>query len=128
SDLVYLPNGTWYDYWTDRRIEGNKTIVAKADLGTMPLFVKAGAIVPTGPDVQYAEEQSGAVIHLKIYPGANGSFTLYEDEGDNYNYEDGQYSTISMIWHNANRTLTLENRVGSFEGMQQHRQFSIELA
>lgn len=125
---VYLPNGTWYDYWTDKRIEGNKTIAAKADLETMPLFVKAGAIVPTGPDIQYADEQPGAVIHLKIYPGANGSFTLYEDEGDNYNYEDGKYSTINIIWHNAKRTLTLENRMGSFEGMQQHRQFSIDLA
>jgi len=125
---VYLPNGTWYDYWTDKRIEGNKTITARADLETMPLFVKAGAIVPTGPDIQYAEEQSEAVIHLKIYPGANGSFTLYEDEGDNYNYEDGKYSTIIMIWHNAKRTLMLENRVGSFEGMQEHRQFSIEIA
>lgn len=125
---VYLPNGTWYNYWTDEQMEGNKTIVAKADLETLPLFVRAGAIVPTGPDIQYTEEQTEASIHLKIYPGANGSFTLYEDEGDNYNYEKDKYATIHITWENANRTLTLESRVGCFDGMQQHRQFSIDLA
>ncbi len=125
---VYLPSGTWFDYWTDQPFAGSQFIAAKADLKTMPLFVRAGAIVPTGPDLQYAEEQPGAVIHLKIYPGANGSFTLYEDEGDNYNYEDGKYSTIRMTWRNAKRTLVLEKRAGSFAGMQQHRQFSIEIA
>lgn len=125
---VYLPAGTWYDYWTDQRIVGSKTVTAKADLETMPMFVRAGSIVPTGPDIQYADEQPDAVIHLKIYPGADGSFTLYEDEGDNYNYEAGKYSTIKMIWNHAKRTLTLESRQGSFEGMQKQRQFSIELA
>jgi len=125
---VYLPGGTWYDYWTDERIEGNKTIHAKADLETLPLFVRGGSIVPTGPDIQYADEKPSDMIHLKIYPGANGSFTLYEDEGDTYNYENGHYSTININWNHAKRTLSLGNRKGSFIGMLQQRQFSVEIA
>ncbi|WP_407270895.1 TIM-barrel domain-containing protein [Radiobacillus sp. PE A8.2] len=126
--IVYLPSGTWYDYWSDERIIGNKTISTRADLETMPLFVRAGSIVPTGPDIQFTDDEPDATIHLKIYPGTNGSFTLYEDEGDNYNYEEGAYSTIEMNWVNGQRTLILQKRDGSFEGMPYKRQFSIEIA
>ncbi|MFB5662668.1 TIM-barrel domain-containing protein [Alteribacillus sp. HJP-4] len=124
---VYLPAGSWYNYWSKERIEGNKTIDADADLSTMPLFVRAGAIVPTGPEVQHTGEQPDAILSINIYPGADGNFTLYEDEGDNYSYENGEYSTINMSWDDAQRVLVMEKRKGSFEGMQHTRKFSVEL-
>lgn len=127
SRSVYLPTGDWYDYWRDKRMEGGKMIAAKADLETMPIFVRAGSIVPSGPDIQYADEQSQAVIHLKVYPGADGVFRLYEDEGDNYNYEKGSCSMIEMRWSDAGRTLILDKRAGSYEGMQANRQFTVEI-
>lgn len=125
---VYLPAGDWYDYWSDERIEGGLTIEAKADLETLPLFVRAGSIVPVGPDVQYVYEQPEAIIGLKIYAGKDALFTLYEDEGDNYNYEDGAYSTIEMKWCEADRTLMIGKRNGSYSGMQETRQFAVEIA
>jgi alpha-D-xyloside xylohydrolase len=125
---VYLPAGEWYDYWSDERMEGGLTIEAKADLGTLPLFVSAGSIVPVGPDVQYADEQPEAMIGLKVYPGKDASFTLYEDEGDNYNYENGSYSLIKVEWCEADRTLTIGKRSGSYDGMPAVRQFAVEIA
>ncbi|MGP0584058.1 glycoside hydrolase family 31 protein [Paenibacillus timonensis] len=128
SRNVYLPGGDWYDYWTDERIEGGKTIEAIADLETLPLFVRAGSIVPVGPDVQYADEQTGAVLHLKVYPGKDTVFTLYEDEGDTYHYENGAYSMIEMSWNETDRMLTIGGRNGCYAGMPEHRQFVVEMA
>lgn len=125
---VYLPSGTWYNYWTNIRVEGNQTITAKADLETMPLFVRAGSIVPAGPNIQYADEHPDSAIHLTIYPGADGAFTLYEDEGDSYRYEDGHYSMIEIRWLHAKRTITLMKRIGSYTRMQHDRQFTVQLA
>jgi alpha-D-xyloside xylohydrolase len=125
---VYLPAGEWYDYWSDERMEGGLTIEAKADLGTLPLFVRAGSIVPLGPDVQYADEQPDARIGLKVYAGKDASFTLYEDEGDNYNYENGSYATIELKWSEADRTLTIGKRSGSYAGMPAARAFAVEIA
>ncbi|MCM3700854.1 TIM-barrel domain-containing protein [Paenibacillus macerans] len=125
---VYLPAGEWYDYWTDERIEGGQTIEAKADLETLPLFVRAGSIIPVGPDVQYADERPEAVIRLKVYPGKDAVFTHYEDEGDTYNYEAGAYSTIEMRWCESDRTLTIGGRIGSYDGMPEDRQFAVEIA
>ncbi|MNN62828.1 putative alpha-glucosidase [compost metagenome] len=125
---VYLPAGEWYDYWSDERTQGSLTIEAKADLETLPLFVRAGSIVPLGPDVQYADEQPEAMIGLKVYSGKDASFTLYEDEGDNYNYENGSYSLIKMEWCEAERTLTIGKRSGSYAGMPEARQFAVEIA
>ncbi len=125
---VYLPAGEWYDYWSDERMEGGLTIEAKADLGTIPLFVRAGSIVPLGPDVQYADEQPDARIGLKVYAGKDASFTLYEDEGDNYNYENGSYATIELKWSEADRTLTIGKRSGSYAGMPAARAFAVEIA
>ncbi|MEK4329464.1 TIM-barrel domain-containing protein [Paenibacillus sp. FSL R7-0312] len=125
---VYLPAGEWYDYWSDERMEGGLTIEAKADLETIPLFVRAGSIVPLGPEVQYTDEQPDAVIGLKVYGGKDTSFTLYEDEGDNYNYEHGSYSMILMTWSEADRSLTIGKRSGEYAGMQAVRQFTVEIA
>ncbi|WP_232730021.1 glycoside hydrolase family 31 protein [Paenibacillus phocaensis] len=129
SRSVYLPGGNcWYDYWTDERYEGGQTLEAKADLETLPLFVRAGSIVPLGPDVQFAEEQPDAILRLKVYPGQDGAFTLYEDEGDAYDYETGAYSLIELSWSETNRTLTIGERTGSYAGMPGHRSFAVEIA
>lgn len=125
---VYLPAGEWYDYWSDQMITGGCTIETKADLETLPLFVRAGSIVPVGPDVQYTNEQPEAVIGLKVYTGRDASFTLYEDEGDNYHYEEGLYSTIELSWCEAEGVLTIGERMGSYPGMQADRQFAVEIA
>src|SRR5690606_14410196 len=88
---VYLPAGTiWYDFWTGKQYQGGQTITANAELDTMPLYVRAGSIVPMGPKIQYTSEEKDP-IELRIYPGADGQFVLYNDEGDNYNYENGFY-------------------------------------
>ncbi|MBZ0295265.1 MAG: DUF5110 domain-containing protein [Anaerolineae bacterium] len=126
SRSVYLPMGShWYDCWTGQRCTGGQTIDAEAVLDTMPLYVRSGSIVPTGPNIQYADEQPHAPLELHIYPGQNGSFTLYEDEGDNYNYEQGQFATIQISWDDAARRLTLHERQGGYPGMPRSREFRI---
>ena len=125
---MYLPKATWYDFWTGRRIEGGTTIDAAAPLDRMPLFVRAGSIVPMGPDVEYASEKPADPIEIRIYPGASGSFVLYEDEGENYNYEKGAHATIHFVWDDVTRRLTIEGRQGQFAGMLGHRTFHIVFA
>lgn len=126
---VYLPAGTdWYDYWTARKFTGGQTVEANAPLARSPLFIKAGSILPLGPDVQYANENKFADIDIVIYPGKDAQFLLYEDEGDNYNYEQGKYSTIQFSWKEKTRTLTIAPRNGSFEGMPLARTFHVRLA
>ena len=126
SRNVYLPQGTvWYDFWTGQRQEGGRFLSAEAPLETIPLFVRAGSIVPMGPDVQYSDEKPADPIEIRIYPGANGDFVLYEDEGDSYRYEKGVYSTIAFHWNDAAQSLTLGERNGSFPGMLQSRNFQI---
>ncbi len=125
---VYLPAGSdWYDFWTNQRYTGGQTIEARADLATLPLYVRAGSIVPVGPEVQFSGEQPDAPLELRIYTGQDGSFRLYEDEGDNYGYEQGAFSTIRLGWEDATRTLTLEARQGSFPGMIARREFRVAL-
>ena len=97
----------------------------KTPIDIMPLFVKAGSILPIGPKVQYATEKKWDNLEIRVYPGADGEFTLYEDENDNYNYEKGIYSTISFKWDNAKKVLTIEDRNGSFPGMLADRKFNI---
>ena len=91
----------------------------------MPLYAKAGSIIPIGPKVQYATEKKWDNLEIRIYPGADGEFTLYEDENDNYNYEKGVYSTITFKWDDAKKTLTISDRNGSFPGMISQRKFNI---
>jgi alpha-D-xyloside xylohydrolase len=124
---VYLPKGTqWIDFWTGKSYSGGITIKADASFETMPLYVKAGSIMPMGPFIQYSTEKTDP-LEIRIYPGANGEFTLYEDENDNYNYEKGVYSLIEFHWNNALKTLTISDRKGEFPGMLNKRKFEIVL-
>jgi alpha-D-xyloside xylohydrolase len=125
---VYLPAGTeWIDFWTGEKQAGGKSIMMDAPVSTMPLMIKAGSIVPMGPLVQYATEKPADPIELRIYPGADGSFTLYEDENDNYNYEKGAYATITFHWDDAKRELSIDARKGDFPGMLKSRSFHVVL-
>lgn len=125
---VYLPKGNdWYDFWTNEKLTGGQTVNRATPKEVIPLYVKAGSILPWGPKMQYSTEKSWKELDLKIYPGANGRFTLYEDELDNYNYEQGQYSEISFTWDEASQTLTISERKGSFSGMLKNRKFKIEI-
>ena len=123
---VYLPKGTeWFDYWTGERFSGGQTIDKKAPIDILPLYVKAGSIVPVGPKVDYAEQKDWSNLKINIYPGADAEFTLYEDENDNYNYEKGAYSEIKFVWDNNKQQLTIEKRQGKFEGMIKNRSFQL---
>ena len=124
---VYLPAGTgWYNYWTNEQLEGGQKTTVATTFNRIPLFVRAGSVVPVGPDVQYTTEKAWDNLTVCVYPGADGSFTLYEDEFDNYNYEKGAYTEIPMTWNNAKRTLTIGARKGAYEGMLQTRQFTVK--
>jgi alpha-D-xyloside xylohydrolase len=123
---VYLPAGNqWIDFWTGEALAGGRSVVADAPIDKIPLMVRSGAILPMGPFIQYTTEKPADPIELRVYPGANGSFTLYEDENDNYNYEKGVYSTIGFNWDDARRQLRIDARKGSFPGMLQARTFHV---
>jgi len=125
---VYLPKATrWFNFWTGKQYEGGTNIKADASYETMPLFVRAGSIIPMGPFLQYTTEKPADTIELRVYSGTNGSFTLYEDENDNYNYEKGKYATIDFTWIDASKTLTIADRKGDFAGILKKRVFNIVL-
>lgn len=125
---VYLPAGTnWYDFWTNEKINGGQQIQRKTTIDMIPLYVREGAIIPIGPKVQYAAEKKWDNLEIKVYPGKNGSFILYEDEFDNYNYEKGAYSEIEFLWNDKAKKLTISNRKGQYEGMLSNREFTIVL-
>ena len=122
----YLPKGAnWYDFWTGKVYKGGQNVTIETQLNRVPMFVRAGSIVPMGPEMQYVGEKSWDNLELRIYPGADGQFVLYEDEGDNYNYEKGAYSTINIKWNERARTLKIGERQGQFKGMIQQRRFTI---
>jgi alpha-D-xyloside xylohydrolase len=126
SKETYLPSGTdWYDFWTGEKLSGGNKVTKQTPLDFIPLYVKAGSIIPIGPSVQYATEKKWRDLEIRIYPGADGKFVLYEDENDNYNYEKGVYSTITFTWNDKNKTLTIGDRSGSFPGMLNERKFNI---
>ena len=128
STNIYLPAGTlWYDFWTNEKHEGGKEITKETTLDVIPLYVKAGSIIPVGPQVQYATEKPWSHLELKVYAGANGNFILYEDEFDNYNYEKGVYTEIPISWNNTSRKLTIGARKGAYEGMLKNRKFTVTL-
>jgi alpha-D-xyloside xylohydrolase len=123
---LYLPKGAdWFDFWTGEKYIGGQTINKETPIDIMPLYVKAGSILPIGPKVQYAEEKKWDNLDICIYEGADGEFTLYEDENENYDYENGVYSTIIFSWDDAKQTLTISERKGSFPGMLEERKFNI---
>lgn len=123
---TYLPTGTaWYDFWTGEKFQGGRKVNKETPIDVIPLYVKAGSIIPIGPEVQYAEEKKWDNLEIRIYPGANGSFVLYEDEHDNYNYEKGVYATITFHWDDKKKTLSIGDRAGAFPGMLESRKFNI---
>ena len=125
SRQVYLPKTRWVDFWTGHGVDGGASIDAAAPLNRIPLYVRAGSIVPMGPDLEYATEKPADPIELRVYAGADGSFTLYEDEGDNYDYEKGARATIPIQWDDASRKLTIGERQGNFPGMLERRTFHV---
>ena len=130
SIVKYLPAGTsWYDFWTGKQLKGGRNVSLTTTLYQVPMFVRAGTILPLAPEMEFVGEKSWQELELRIFPGADATFTLYEDEGDNYNYnyEKGVYSTITFHWDNARRTLTIEGRQGTFPGMLNNRQFIITM-
>ena len=127
SRSVYLPAGQgWYNLYNNEYTDGGKTITANAPYERMPLFVKAGAIIPFGPELQYTDEKKPENIILHVYAGADGSFTLYEDDGLNYDYEKGMFANIRFDYDDKNKTLTIAQRQGSFPGMLKNRTFIIK--
>ncbi|TSD67360.1 DUF4968 domain-containing protein [Inquilinus sp. KBS0705] len=123
---VYLPKSTkWYNFWTGEVLDGGQNLTVDVPMDMMPLYVKAGSIIPMGPVMEYATEKPADNIELRVYPGANGSFKLYEDENDNYNYEKGQKANITFTWNDKLRQLTISDTKGSFPGMLKSRLFKI---
>jgi alpha-D-xyloside xylohydrolase len=126
---VYLPQNPhgWFNFWSGAHMPGNVTLITDAKLDQIPLFVPAGSILPFGPKEQYVSEKRSDPIELRIYPGADTTFTLYEDEGTNYNYEHGAFSLIQLRWNERNQELVIGKRTGSYPGMRHEREFSVQL-
>jgi alpha-D-xyloside xylohydrolase len=124
---VYLPQtaGGWFDFWSGKAAAAGTTVEAAAPYDAMPLFIKGGSIVPTSPVMQYVGEKPADNLTLYVYAGANGAFTLYEDEGVNYNYEKGAFAQIPITWDEAGKTLTIGARQGTFPGMLAARTFNV---
>ena len=125
---VYLPaTAGWYNLYTGKYLTGGQKIIADAPYSQIPVFVKEGSIIPVGPEIQYSDEKPADPVILFIYTGKNASFTLYEDENINYNYEKGMYSRITFTYNEETHTLTIGDRVGSYPGMSETRTFNIIL-
>ncbi|MEO8374213.1 MAG: TIM-barrel domain-containing protein [Sphingomonas bacterium] len=125
---TYLPKGSgWYDFWTNQHFAGGETVSREAPLDVVPLYVRAGSIVPMGPDLQYATERPDAPYEVRIYPGADARFTVYEDDNETYAYEKGQRATYDLVWNDKARTLTIGARRGAFPGMLTRRRLDFAL-
>ncbi|MGA3025398.1 MAG: glycoside hydrolase family 31 protein [Bryobacteraceae bacterium] len=125
---VYLPGkAVWYDFWTGNREEAGSRVDAAAQIESMPLFVPAGSILPLGPETEYVDQKPADPLEVRVYPGADGFFVLYEDAGDSYDYEHGGYTTIPFHWNDASRTLIIGKRNGAYEGMLKKRILRIVL-
>ncbi len=123
---VYLPGQhDWFDFWTGERKAGGQTVKKMVTRDILPVYVRAGSILPFGPDVQYSTEKKWDDLEIRVYPGQDGTFTLYEDELDNYNYEQGAFSTITLRWDDVKRMLSIGEREGTFPGMLKKRTFRI---
>ena len=126
SQSLYLPRSAgWYDFWTGEKLTGGQTISRPTPIDLMPLHVRAGTILPLGPVVQYAAEKTTAPLELRVYPGTDAEFTLYEDENDSYNYEKGAFATIPLRWNEKTQQLTIGKRTGTFPGMAASRTFHV---
>jgi alpha-D-xyloside xylohydrolase len=122
---MYLPRGAWRDFWSGAAVDGGAAVDAVAPLERIPIYVRAGSIIPMGPEVMYAAEKPADPIELRVYAGTDGDFVMYEDENDNYNYEKGAYATIAMHWDDGKKALTLSDRHGTFPGMLANRSFRV---
>ena len=128
SATKYLPKGAnWYDFWTSKLYKGGQNVVLTTRFDQVPMFVRAGSIVPLGPVMQYVGEKPWDNLEIRIYPGADAEFSLYEDEGDGYNYEQGYYSNIIFTWTDRTRTLHISARQGGYKGMILERKFTLML-
>ena len=124
----YLPKGCdWYDFYTGKLYKGGQKVTLITTFDKSPMFIKAGGILPLAPEMQYVTEKDWSSLEIRLYPGKDGSFTLYEDEGDNYNYENGKYSEILFTWKNSAKTLIISDVKGSFNGMLKNRSFKVVL-
>lgn len=125
---VYLPKGTnWIDFWTGEFFEGGQNIDVEAPIDKIPLFVRQGSIIPMGPVIQHTGELPGKEIRISLYPGKDAEFVFYEDEGDNYNYEQGSFSKIELIWNDKSRTFTFGKREGEYDNMEKIRTIHVDL-
>jgi alpha-D-xyloside xylohydrolase len=122
---TYLPNAKWYDFWTGAAVQGPRTVDADAPIEKLPLFVRAGSIIPMGPEKEWSTEKPEDPIELRVYRGADGDFSLYEDENDGYNYEKGARATIQLHWDDVKQSLTIGERKGEFPGMLAERSFQV---
>ncbi len=125
SRHLYLPDAMWYDFWNGETVTGGHAIDTQSPIERLPLYARAGSILPLGPDVEYAAEKAADPLEIRVYRGANGSFTLYEDENDTYNYEKGAHATIPIEWDESTGTLTVSDRIGTYPGMLEKRTFRI---
>lgn len=126
TTLKYLPAGTkWFDFWTGKQYNGGQYVNISTSIAEVPMFMRAGSIIPLAPEMEYTGEKKWDNLEIRLYPGANGNFTLYEDEGDNYNYEKGMYATINFHWDDANKILTIGKQEGNYPGIIKERQFNI---
>jgi alpha-glucosidase (family GH31 glycosyl hydrolase) len=127
SRQVYLPQGGWFDFWTGERQEGGKEISRKVDLGTTPLYVRAGSILPLGPVKQYSSEKTDQPTTISVYPGGDASFLLYEDDGSSFRYRQGEWMGVQMAWSDAKKTLSLRLASGSKMLAPARRNFEVKL-
>ena len=127
SREVYFPEGLWYDFYSGEAVTGGRTMQVPAPFGRIPLYVRGGSIVPMGPDIQWSGEQPGGDLELRIYPGRDCDFLLYDDDGVSYGYERGEYSAVPLEWNDAEGVLTIGEREGSFPGMAASRKITVRL-
>jgi alpha-glucosidase (family GH31 glycosyl hydrolase) len=125
---LYLPRGSWYDFWTGERSEGGRQTERKVDLATLPLYVRAGAILPIGPARQYVSQPVDKPLTVRVYPGADGQFALYEDDGASFAYERGQFLRLDMQWNDRSRQLKLALAPGSRMFGPAVREIEVEMA
>jgi alpha-D-xyloside xylohydrolase len=125
---VYFPEQCgWYNLYTGEYTEGGQRLIVDAPYEQIPVFVREGAIIPFGPEMEWSDEKPAELINLYVYAGQNGSFELYEDEGVNYNYEKGKYATIAITYDDATKTISFGARKGQFAGMLKNRRFNVVL-
>lgn len=128
SRKVYLPQGCgWYDFWTNQYYEGGQTIIADAPIDIIPIYVKAGSILPMTQVMQYVDEVPDAPVEVRVYPGKDAKFVLYEDEGNSYRYENGEYALTKLIWSEKDQKLEVSNPTGSYTNMIQNREYKLNI-